>query len=150
MDPMKLKFFLPVLSGAFLFMQSCTPTPDPSEPAQVDFNETNIQHKWTFDKINYYDLTTDAQTSTVNVPAGYYQTYQTDDSLLVEIGSSSLMAHYALGTYMGKNIIIVTSPTQVDTVEVVSLTASTVEFSTKPDVSSTHASGHWEIDYLSR
>jgi hypothetical protein len=147
---MKIKFALLATSGVFLLMQSCA-TPPPTEPAQVDFNEVNIQHTWTMDKITYYSLS-DVETSTTNVPAGYYyQTYGTDDSLHVEVtGSGTLVAHYQLVAYLGKNVIVVTSGSNVDTVEVTSLTESTLEVNTKLDVSSTTASGHWEKDYLSR
>ena len=146
---MKTKLTLAGALTALLLVQSCATTP--TEPAQVDLTPSNIQHTWTMDKITYYNLS-DVETSTANIPAGYYfQTYEADDSVHVEVtGSGTMVAHYQLATYMGKNVIIYTTASNVDTVEVLSLTASTMELSTKTDKSSTTTSGQYETDYLKR
>lgn len=128
--------------ASFLFMQSCEPAA-PAPPAQVDFTLTNIRGAWGVDKITDYDMS-DNQTSVVNAPDGFYDwEFQNDDTLRVFVsGAFSSESHYQLGTHMGKNIIITSYGSMVDTVEVTSLTATSMEFNNKLDVTATTMAGN--------
>ncbi len=128
--------------ASFLFMQSCEPAA-PAPPAQVTFNAANVQGTWSVDKITDYDMS-DNELSVTNAPDGFFDwNYGADDTLRIYVsGALNNQAHYQLGTHMGKNIIITTVGVMVDTVEVTSITASTMEFNNKIDVTATTMAGN--------
>lgn len=148
---MKKTAIILAATTSFLFIQSCTENNNNNQPGQVDFTAANVQGTWSIDKITDYDFS-DNQTGVTNVPDGYYDwTFGTDDTLRIYVtGSLNAQSHYQLGTHLGKNIIITDNGSAVDSIEITSITANSMEFNNKLDVTATTSAGEYEKYNISR